>query len=116
MQEKQKVTLYLPVDLHRQLKIRSAIDQEPMSELTEKALTFYLSHSDVVEGTVETSGIGHIHQVYNCPECTQSVVIREGELIAVGGNRSRAVAQTSSQSSNQVNGQAISQDEELVPC
>ncbi len=98
MQEKQKVTLYLPSDLYRQLKIRAAIDQEPMSDLAQKAISFYLSHAEVVE----TAGVGHIHQVFNCPECTQSVVFREGELIAIG----------SSHSANSIN----IKDEELVPC
>ena len=33
MQTKQKVTLYLSPELHRRLKIRSAVDSEPMSDL-----------------------------------------------------------------------------------
>jgi hypothetical protein len=80
MQDKQKVTLYLSSDLHRQLKIRAAIDQDPMSDLAEKAISFYLSSPDVVE----SAGVGHTHQVYNCPECTQSVVFKSGELISLG--------------------------------
>jgi hypothetical protein len=64
MQDKQKVTLYLSSDLHRQLKIRAAIDQDPMSGLAEKALAFYLSFPDVVE----SAGVGRIHQVHNCPK------------------------------------------------
>lgn len=110
MQEKQKVTLYLPVDLHRQLKIRSAIDQECMSDMAEKALAFYLSHADVVEA----SGVGHIHQVYNCPECMQSVVLREGELIAVNGSH-RSVKSVKADKQG-VQSQASAQGEELVPC
>jgi predicted methyltransferase len=104
MQDKQKVTLYLSADLHRQLKIRSAIDQEPMSELAEKAISFYLSHAEIVE----RAGIGHTHQVYNCPACEQTLVIKEGELLAVGGNRS---------SSGQPSSHTLTgHDEELVPC
>ncbi|OIP69135.1 MAG: hypothetical protein AUK48_14870 [Oscillatoriales cyanobacterium CG2_30_44_21] len=83
MQDKQKVTFHLPQQLHQQLKIRSAIDGESMSDLAEKAIGFYLAHADIVEA----SGIGHIHQTYNCPSCSQTVVVRDGELLAVGGSR-----------------------------
>ncbi|MFN5854619.1 MAG: hypothetical protein ACK456_01755 [Pseudanabaenaceae cyanobacterium] len=81
MQDKEKVTFYLQELTHQQLKIRSAIDSTSMSELAERAIRFYLAHSEIVEN----AGIGHTHQVYNCPSCTQSVVIRNGELMAVGG-------------------------------
>lgn len=107
MQEKQKVTtkitLYVPEDLHHQLKISSAINKESMSDIAQKALSFYLSHQELVE----RAGVGHIHQVYNCPECTQSIVFRDGELLAIGGGH-----RSSTSSTSQVN----SQDEELVPC
>jgi hypothetical protein len=103
MQDKQKVTLYLSADLHKQLKIRSAIDQAPMSDLAERAIAFYLSHAEIVEA----SGIGHTHQVYNCPECSQAVVVRNGELFAIGG----------SMTVDKVDGdKAESQGEELVIC
>jgi len=100
MQDKQKVTLYLSSDLHRQLKIRAAIDQDPMSGLAEKALAFYLSFPDVVE----SAGVGHIHQVHNCPKCTQSLVFKNGELISLGGDRSDLGLKE----------QSIKQDEELA--
>jgi hypothetical protein len=101
MQDKQKkVTLYLSSDLHRQLKIKSAVDQDPMSDLAEKAIAFYLSYPDVVENI----GVGHIHQVYSCPECSQSVVIKGGELISLSGSHSQS----------NIKGQVIKQDEELV--
>jgi phenolic acid decarboxylase len=79
-QKATKVTLYLPQDLHRQLKIRSAVDGEPMSALAERALQFYLSHSDVVE---EYSDHGNTYRTYHCPSCSDSVVMREGELVSV---------------------------------
>jgi len=82
MQETQKatkVTLYLPPDLHRQLKIRSAVDGEAMSAIAERAIDFYLAHSDVVDGLERA--YGHTHQVYSCPNCSTSAVIREGELV-----------------------------------
>jgi hypothetical protein len=81
MEDKQKVTLYLTPQLHRQLKIRSAVDAESMSNIVEKAVEFYLHHSEVVDG-VEV--YGNTHQIYNCPECAHPVVIRDGEMVALG--------------------------------
>lgn len=102
MQDKQKVTFYLPERLHQQLKIRSAIDGDSMSDLADKAISFYLAHADIVE----SSGVGHTHQTYNCPSCSQTVVIRDGELLAIGGNRIQTLPVTVSK--------ADSPDEELV--
>jgi hypothetical protein len=82
MQEKHKVTLYLPPDLHRQLKIRAAVDAEPMSAIAQRAIVFYLNHSEVVE-EVETAH-GRVHQIYSCPECTNALVIRDGEMVTLG--------------------------------
>jgi hypothetical protein len=81
MEDKQKVTLYLPPQLHRQLKIRSAVDADSMSNIVEKAVDFYLQHSEVVDG-IESHGT--THQIYNCPECDRSVVIKDGEMVALG--------------------------------
>lgn len=81
MQDKQKVTLYLPPKLHRQLKIRAAVDIESMSTIVERAIVFYLEHPDLVD-EVEAS-YGRTHRVYSCPECTTSVVLREGEMVAL---------------------------------
>jgi hypothetical protein len=81
MEDKQKVTLYLPPQLHRQLKIRSAVDADSMSNIVERAVEFYLNHSDVVDG-VESHG--STHQVYNCPECEHPVVIRDGAMVTLG--------------------------------
>lgn len=79
MQDKQKVTLYLPTQLHRQLKIQSAVDAESMSEIAERALAFYLEHAEDV-ANIEASA-GHNHQVYSCPSCATAVVIQSKELI-----------------------------------
>ncbi|MDM9380001.1 hypothetical protein QUB80_04715 [Chlorogloeopsis sp. ULAP01] len=81
MQAKQKVTLYLSPELHRKLKIRSAVDSEPMSELAERALVFYLAHSELVD---EGTSYGSTHKVYSCPNCESSLVLRDGELVALG--------------------------------
>jgi hypothetical protein len=83
MQAKQKVTLYLSPELHRRLKIRAAIDAEPMSELAERAIVFYLAHPELVdEGEAY---YGRTHQVYDCPKCEISVVIQDGEMVPLGG-------------------------------
>ena len=81
MQDKQKVTLYLPPGLHRQLKIRAAVDSDSMSAMVEKAIVFFLRHPEVVE-EVEAS-YGRTHRVYSCPECSNSVVIKEGEMFSL---------------------------------
>ncbi len=84
MQDKQKVTLYLPPELHRQLKIRAAVDSEPMSALAEQAIDFYLAHSDVVEQVEASRGVyGAAHQMYNCPECHTPMTLRSGEVVSL---------------------------------
>lgn len=72
---KHKVTLYLPHELHRQLKIKAAVEELPMSALAERALQYLLDHPEVVE-----AAYGHTHQVYQCPECTTSLVLRSDAL------------------------------------
>ena len=81
MQEKQKSTLYLPPELHRKLKIRAAIETEPMSAIAQRAIDFYLSHPEVVEQVEGEQG--HVHQVYICPECSSSTVLRDGKLVSL---------------------------------
>ncbi len=80
-EDKQKVTLYLPHDLHRQLKIKAAVDSETMTDIAQKAIVFYLSHQDIVDEY--SDAYGHSHRVYRCPECSSSVVLREGEIVSV---------------------------------
>lgn len=81
MSAKQKVTLYISDDLHRQVKIRSAIDGEPMSSIAQRAIEFYLTHSDVVEQTGDRKG--GTHRVHACPKCATPVVLREDGLSLV---------------------------------
>lgn len=112
MQTKQKVTLYLSPELHRRLKIRAAIDSEPMSELAERALVFYLTHPEVVD-EVEAA-YGQTHRVYACPECASSVVIQKEELVSLG-NQSGVITQ------EEISVEPIPQtakegSEQLVPC
>ncbi|MEY3870901.1 MAG: hypothetical protein ACRCT1_08285 [Microcoleaceae cyanobacterium] len=116
MQDKQKVTLYLPPELHRQLKIKAAVDSEPMSALAERAIDFYLGHPDVVE-EVEGS-FGQTYRVYSCPECTGSVVMRDGELVSLKNQPTVLTDQelpvNAVSSLNASTGS--SGEEELVPC
>lgn len=89
MQDKQKVTLYLPTDLHRQLKIQAAVDSETMTDIAQRAIGFYLAHPEVVERIEEH---GQTHRVYCCPECKSSSVLRDGEMFSLK-NRSHVVLQ-----------------------
>ncbi|MEB3310234.1 MAG: hypothetical protein VKJ02_08375 [Snowella sp.] len=82
MQDKQKVTLYLPPGIHRQLRIRSAIDVESMSSIVEKAIEFYLKHPDKVEAEDEST-FGKTHQVHICPECDAAMVMRDGQMVSL---------------------------------
>ncbi|MBE9186707.1 MAG: hypothetical protein JGK17_01455 [Microcoleus sp. PH2017_10_PVI_O_A] len=116
MQEKQKVTLYLPPELHRQLKIKAAVETEPMSSIAERAIVFYLGNPELVD-EVEAS-YGQTHRVYTCPECTGSVVMRDGELASVTSQPSVLAEQELPV--KQVSGVSASTaqpgEEELVPC
>lgn len=82
MADKQKVTLYLPPGLHRQLKIKAAVDTESMSAMVEKAIVFYLKHPEEVE-RVELA-YGKTHQVHTCPSCQSSLIERNGEMEILG--------------------------------
>lgn len=79
MPAKQKVTLYISDDLHRQFKIRAAVDGETMSSMAQRALEFYLDHAEVVEGTGE--GYGRTHLVHACPKCSAAVTLKGDDLI-----------------------------------
>ena len=116
MQAKQKVTLYLSPELHRKLKIRSAIDSEPMSELAERALDFYLANSELVEET--EASYGKTHRVYSCPACESSVVLRDGELVSLGKQPGVIGQQEEDLPIDEVNRDQANRKgkEELVPC
>lgn len=78
---KQKVTLYISDDLHRQFKIRSAIDGETMSSMAQRAIEFYLEHADIVADAGEARG--QTHQIHACPKCASPVVLREDGLALI---------------------------------
>ncbi|MBH8552352.1 hypothetical protein I8751_08180 [Nostocaceae cyanobacterium CENA357] len=115
MQAKQKVTLYLSPELHKRLKIRSAVDSEPMSDLAERALVFYLANSELVE-EMEASAFGRTHRVYSCPNCESSLVLRDGELVTLG-NQPGVVCQEHLPIDEMEKDETHPKsEEELVPC
>lgn len=116
MQDKQKVTLYLPPGLHRQLKIRAAVDSESMSGMVERAIVFYLRHPEVVE-EVEAS-YGNSHRVYACPECSSSVVLQDGEMVSLKNQPSILAEDLPVEKVREEVGSPTGAqgEEELVPC
>lgn len=113
MQDKHKVTLYLPPELHRQLKIRSAVELEPMSTLAERAIVFYLEHPEIVD-EVEMAH-GQTHQLYSCPECASPLVVRQGELVPVSEQPGiLSEDDSSTKSSSEPSSEFENRDEELV--
>lgn len=118
MRDKQKVTLYVPPNLHRKLKIQAAVDSEPMSAIAERALTFYLDHSDVVD-EVE-SYRGQSHKVHQCPECETNLLVKEGEVVALC-SQLEAVSKDDLDINHCIGDETCSEPEkhdreELVPC
>ena len=91
-QKATKVTLYLPPELHRQLRIRAAVEGEAMSSIAKRAIDFYLAHSEIVDEGFEVVH-GHSHQVYDCPSCATAVVVREGELVELARMAALTTAQ-----------------------
>jgi len=118
MQDKQKVTLYLPPELHRQLKIRAAVDSESMSGMVERAIVFYMRHPEVVD-EVEAS-YGNTHRVYACPECSSPLVIKEDEMVVLKnqpGVVTDELPVEKVREREEVSSSTNSQgEEELVPC
>lgn len=115
MQAKQKVTLYLTPEVHKRLKISSAIASEPMSELAERALVFYLANSELVD---ELEGAyGRTHRVYSCPVCETSLTVRDSDLVTLG-NQPGVIGQ------EEIDFETVEEEdksypqgeEELVPC
>ncbi|MBF2057643.1 MAG: hypothetical protein IGQ45_10610 [Cyanobacterium sp. T60_A2020_053] len=112
MQEKQKVTLYLPPNLHRQLKVKAAIDTDSMSALVEKAVNFYLKHPETVE-EIEAS-YGKTHQIHICPECESPMLMRDGDMVSLK-NQPTVVEEEYSLIGDGVELEDTS-DQQLIPC
>lgn len=115
MPDKQKVTLYLPPGVHRQLKIRAAIDTESMSGLVEKAIAFYLKYPEKVE-EIEAASYGKTHQVHICPECEAAMVMRDGQMVSLKHQPSILSEEFSLEVPEHESAQTDSKEEELVPC
>ena len=116
MQNKQKVTLYIPPELHRRLKIRAAIDVDSMSSLVEKAIAFYLQYPEKIE-EIESSAQGNTHQVHICPECETPMVMREGRMVSLKNQPGAIAEELPLEVPEKVNTADLSQgEEELVPC
>ncbi len=119
MSDKQKVTLYVPSDVHRNLKIKAAVSGESMSSLVEQAVVFYLNHSEVVE-EAEQLEHGQTYRLYECPQCESALIMRDGELTSLQAQPS---LKTEELATEQVNQQVQTADpdqsqdqEQLVPC
>lgn len=116
MQDKQKVTLYLPPGVHRQLKIRAAIDSNSMSAVVERAIAFYLKYPDKVE-EVEASAYGRTHQVHICPECEAAMVMKNGQLTSLKHQPSVMTDEFYLEVPETVQASSDSEEaQELVPC
>nr|WP_323255091.1 hypothetical protein [Spirulina sp. CCNP1310] len=123
MQDKQKVTLYLPSQMHRRLKIKSVVDEESMSALVERAIQFYLQYPEAVEEIEAAQGQkGQSHRVHACPDCGSALVQRDGDLISLRNQPSIITDELTPDLSvekvrESLGSGADSQDEEhLVPC
>ena len=114
MQSKQKITLYIPPELHRKLKIKAAVDVESMSALVEKAIAFYMQFPEKVE-EIKSSVHGKTHQVHLCPECDSPMVMREGEMVSLSSLGNKVEDSVTLDVTNQTS-EIKPNEEELVSC
>ena len=114
MQSKQKVTLYIPPELHRKLKIKAAVDVESMSALVEKAIAFYMQFPEKVE-EIKSSVHGKTHQIHMCPECDTPMVMRSGEMVSLK-SQSNGVENLTLGVTGQAENSENTSEEELVSC
>lgn len=113
-EDKQKVTLYLPPELHRQLKVKAAVDVGTMTDIAKRAIEFYLLNPEVVESHSDL--YGQAHRVYGCPECSSHLVLRDGEMVSLNAAQAVPLAQVSlSRNTSQVASASAQGGEELVP-
>lgn len=115
MQSKQKVTLYIPPELHRKLKIKAAVDLDSMSALVEKAIAFYMQYPEKVE-EIEASTQGKTHQVHFCPECDAALVMRQGEMVSLNSQAEVIAEDISLKVASETSGSDGFNEEELVSC
>lgn len=115
MQSKQKVTLYIPPELHKKLKIKAAVDVESMSALVEKAIAFYMQFPEKVD-EIKSSVHGKTHQVHICPECDAPMVMKDGEMLSLRSQNSIIEDEISLEVSSQTESSVKPNEEELVSC
>ena len=115
MQSKQKVTLYIPPELHKKLKIKAAVDVESMSALVEKAIAFYMQFPEKVD-EIKSSVHGKTHQVHLCPECEAPMVMKDGEMLSLRHQNSIIEDSISLEVSSQAESSEKPNEEELVSC
>jgi len=115
MQSKQKITLYIPPELHRRLKIKAAVDIESMSSLVEKAISFYMQFPEQVD-EIQSSVHGETHQIHFCPDCSSPVVMRNGELASLSSSPSVLEDDLPLEVANQSEATEKPNEEELVSC
>ena len=115
MQSKQKITLYIPPELHRRLKIKAAVDVESMSSLVEKAIAFYMQFPEQVD-EIQSSAHGETHQIHFCPDCTSPMVMREGEMVSLSSSPSVLEEELPLEVANQPEESEKPNEEELVSC
>jgi len=86
-----------------------------MSELAERALYFYLANPEIVE-ELEASAYGRTHRVYSCPTCESPLVLRDGELVALGNQPGLIGQEHLSIDEIEEAETHPKSEEELVPC
>ncbi len=92
--------------------------------MVERALAFYLEHSEVVDQYSEP--LGQTHRVYSCPACESPSVIRDGEMVGLNSSPSlldddslsirRAASLHRSSAEDNDSGSETSDPEALVTC
>lgn len=115
MQTKQKITLYIPPELHRKLKIKAAVDIESMSALVEKAIAFYMQFPDKVD-EIRSSVHGQTHQIHMCPDCDSPIVMRDGEMVSLSSRTVTVEDSIPLEVTNQGSSSEKPNEEELVSC
>jgi hypothetical protein len=53
-----------------------------MTDIAQRAIAFYLSHSELVDG-YEGAAHGKAYQIYTCNECSSPSILRDGELVSL---------------------------------
>ena len=115
MQSKQKVTLYIPPELHRKLKIKAAVDVESMSAVVEKAIAFYMQFPEKVE-EIKSSVHGKTHQIHMCPECDTPMVMRSGEMVSLKSQSNAVEKDLTLGVTGHAENSENTSEEELVSC